>query len=119
MGGKPIPEGHRKINNNGYVEIKIDGKIQLEHRIVMEKFLKRKLKEGEIVHHKNEIKTDNRIENLSLLKNKSCHMFIHYSGNSLNDLFDNIITREEDRENKININLKNIHSILILDARLF
>lgn len=62
---------------NGYLYSSINRKYVSQHRYIMEKHLGRKLNKGEIVHHLNGDRTDNRIENLELVKNHSTHMSEH------------------------------------------
>ena len=72
-------KGGRHINSHGYVEIRdsIKKKYYLEHIKVVETFIKRTLKKSEVIHHINEIKTDNRIENLMIFPNPSAHKSFH------------------------------------------
>lgn len=60
-------KGHPHTNKWGYI---------LEHRLIMEQHIGRYLETNEHVHHINGIRTDNRLENLILIKS-SQHPGMH------------------------------------------
>lgn len=91
----PNWKGGRRLDKDGYVLIHCpyhpfaaDSYVR-EHRLIMERRLVRFLTPEEVVHHKNEIVTDNRIENLEVLT-KAEHdalpgHFDSYKGNQSKD----------------------------------
>lgn len=82
--GKKRPELSGKFHpmykggwiQNGYKYLSIDGRDIAEHRYLMEQHLGRNLKVSEVVHHINEDKLDNRIDNLQIMT-RAEHMNTH------------------------------------------
>ena len=69
---------------SNYRAIKINGNKIDEHRYIMEQYLGRSLSRNEVVHHKDEIKNHNEIENLELMS-LSEHSRKHRLGRELSE----------------------------------
>ena len=78
-------KGGRSVASNGYVLIRVGRGHHLadvrgyayEHRIVAEQKIGRKLLRGEIPHHINGVKADNRPENIEVLPSRATHQLRH------------------------------------------
>lgn len=70
------------IDKNGYRVLHNKGHFWMEHRLLMEKHLGRKLFAHETVHHINGQRADNRIENLELWSSR------HGKGQRVEDKID-------------------------------
>jgi hypothetical protein len=79
----PNWNGGRHKCSNGYIEVYMPNhpnanvrNCVYEHQLVMENHIGRYIKEGEVVHHIDGNKTNNKIENLMLMT-KNDHIHLH------------------------------------------
>jgi hypothetical protein len=70
--GSKAWSGKTFVNKNGYCQYKDSGKYV--HRHIEEKKLGRKLRPGEVVHHKDGNPLNNSPSNLKVYPNQSTHM---------------------------------------------
>lgn len=68
---------HHHANNQGYV---------FEHILVMEKILNRQMVQGEVVHHCNMNRSDNRACNLRLFNSLGDHTSYHKKNRISNEV---------------------------------
>jgi hypothetical protein len=67
-----------------YKAIKVKGKKYDEHRFLMEKYIGRKLTYNEVVHHKDENKSNNLIDNLEIISREE-HSRLHMKGKKISE----------------------------------
>lgn len=68
---------------NGYVQISENGERTLQHILIVEKILGKKLPRGAEVHHINCIEHDNRPENLVICPTRKYHFMLHRRARAL------------------------------------
>lgn len=77
--------GGRSVASNGYMLVRVGYDHPLadvrgyayEHRVVAESVIGRRLRHGELVHHRNGNRLDNRPENLEVVRGHARHHFHH------------------------------------------
>lgn len=80
----PMWKGGETATKDGYIKILVKAHPMsdcygyvLRSHVVMEKIIGRFLEPGEVVHHLNHIRTDDRPENLRLIISRSEHTKLH------------------------------------------
>ncbi len=77
LGAKSRADGLGTVTVNGYITHGSGGQKKQEHVLVAEQALGKPLPIGAEVHHINEIKSDNRPENLVICPDRAYHKLLH------------------------------------------
>jgi hypothetical protein len=70
-------KGTGSLRKDGYRVITVDGREILEHVHIAEKALGKHLPKGAVVHHVNEVRSDNTPTNLVVCPNNAYHYLLH------------------------------------------
>lgn len=74
---KPIGGVIKRLNNIGYVQIKVGVQWMEEHRLTCEEILGRPLEHNEVIHHCDFNKQNNNPNNLALFESQQAHAHWH------------------------------------------
>ncbi len=76
--------GPRTVSSDGYIQIKVPGHPKGnsrgyvgEHILIAEKALGKFLPDGSLVHHHDQIRSNNENQNLVICQDRAYHMLIH------------------------------------------
>lgn len=75
--------GTGTVTTHGYVAVAKDGKKKQAHVLIVESILGHALPPGAVVHHVNEVKTDNTPTNLVVCPSNAYHKLLHQRMDSL------------------------------------
>ena len=78
-------KGEGTITGHGYVAIGLGADKRQAHVLIVERAIGRQIPAGAEVHHVNEIKTDNRHENLVVCPSRAYHKLLHVRTKALDE----------------------------------